>query len=477
MLRGITFDQSRYDSFIELQDKLHQNICRKRTLVAIGTHDLDTIEGPFSYEALPPSEINFVPLNKTESFRADNLLEFYEKSEKDKHLKPYVSILRDPETKQLKPRVPVIYDAKRRVLSLPPIINSDHSKIKLETKNVLVECTATDLTKAHVVLNTMVSMFAGYCAKPYEVEQVKIVYKGEGAKHNQLTPDLKANHFECTVDYVNTRLGVKLTSQEIAQYLTKMCLKATAVDAQKVSVAVPPTRSDILHACDVMEDVGIAYGYNNIVRTNPRTNTVGRQDPLNQLTDSVRFELGMSGYTENLTLVLCSSDEHSTMMNKKKEDIAKMAVVLDNPKTVEFENCRVSLIPGLLKTLQNSIVLGLPQQLFEVSDVILLDSENDVGAINRRHVSALYCSGSSGFELIHGVLDRLMTTLGYGYEDKDGYSIAPLDDSSFFPGRCASIIYDGKQIGVMGVLHPVVLENFKIPHPVSVFEFNLEPFL
>jgi phenylalanyl-tRNA synthetase beta chain len=167
VLRGITFDQQRYDSFIELQDKLHQNICRKRTLVAIGTHDLDTIAGPFSYEALPPQEINFVPLNKTESFRADQLLEFYEKSDKDKHLKPYVAILRDTETKALKPRVPIIYDAKRRVLSLPPIINSEHSKIQLTTKNILIECTATDLTKAHIVLNTMVTMFAEYCAKPF----------------------------------------------------------------------------------------------------------------------------------------------------------------------------------------------------------------------------------------------------------------------------------------------------------------------
>jgi phenylalanyl-tRNA synthetase beta chain len=325
-------------------------------------------------------------------------------------------------------------------------------------------------------------------AKTFSVEKVKIVYEGEGAKYNQLTPDLSENSFECNVDYVNIRLGVKLTAEEIAHNLKKMCLTATPVDKQTVKVSVPPTRSgkfyydytygiDILHVCDIMEDVGIAYGYNNIVRTNPRTNTVGRQDPLNQLTDSVRFELAMSGYTENLTLVLCSADEHSVMMNKKPEDIEKLAVVLENPKTTEFENCRVSLIPGLLKTLQNSIVLGLPQQLFEVSDVIHLNPTNDVGASNKRYVSALYCSTSAGFELIHGVMDRLMTSLGHSYESKDGYIIAQANDSSFFPGRCADIIYKGNKIGIMGVLHPIVLENFKISHPVSVFEFSIEPFL
>jgi len=77
VLRGITFDEDRYNSFIDLQDKLHQNLCRRRTLVAIGTHDLDTLQGPFTYEALAPSEIKFVPLKQVKEFRADELMEYY----------------------------------------------------------------------------------------------------------------------------------------------------------------------------------------------------------------------------------------------------------------------------------------------------------------------------------------------------------------------------------------------------------------
>jgi phenylalanyl-tRNA synthetase beta chain len=482
VLRNFTFNEDIYASFIDLQDKLHQNICRKRTLVAIGTHDLDTITGPFSYEALPAKDIKFVPLNKTEEFVADKLLEYFagddkeRPNDKDKHLEPYVAILRDPKTKQLKySRLPIIYDSKRTVLSLPPIINSDHSKIKLSTKNILIECTATDLTKAHIVLNTMVTMFSGYCSTPFAVEQVKIIYEGEGEKYNQLTPNLEQVPFECEVDYINTRLGIKLTADEVCRYLTKMCLTATVDNDNKVKVLVPPTRSDILHACDIMEDVGIAYGFNNIVRTNPKTNTVGRQNPTNQLSDSIRLELAMSGYTENLTLILCAAKEQSIMMNKTQEEVDKLVVVADTD-SIECQNCRISLIPGLLKTLQNSITLGLPQQLFEVGDVIHLDSKSDVGASNKRHVCALYCSTSSGFELIHGVLDRLMTSLATSW-DADGYTIELSTDSSFFPGMCADIIYKGNKIGVMGALHPVVLEHFKIPHPVSVLEFSLQPFL
>lgn len=78
ILRNIKFTKERYDSFIALQDKLHQNLARQRTLVAIGTHDLDTIEGPFTYEALPPEEIQFVSLNQTKSMNAVELMKFYE---------------------------------------------------------------------------------------------------------------------------------------------------------------------------------------------------------------------------------------------------------------------------------------------------------------------------------------------------------------------------------------------------------------
>ena len=78
MLRNIRFTKDRYDSFIALQDKLHQNLARQRVLFAIGTHDLDTIKGPFSYEALPPGDIRFAPLNQTKEMTANELMEFYE---------------------------------------------------------------------------------------------------------------------------------------------------------------------------------------------------------------------------------------------------------------------------------------------------------------------------------------------------------------------------------------------------------------
>lgn len=77
ILRNVVFTQDSYTSFIDLQDKLHQNICRKRSLVAIGTHDFDTIKGPFIYDAKPPKNIRFIPLNRTKEFNAEELMTLY----------------------------------------------------------------------------------------------------------------------------------------------------------------------------------------------------------------------------------------------------------------------------------------------------------------------------------------------------------------------------------------------------------------
>lgn len=78
ILRNVTFDQARYESFIALQEKLHQNLARQRTLVSIGTHDLDTIKGPFVYDAQPPKDISFVPLNQSTQMNGEELMTFYE---------------------------------------------------------------------------------------------------------------------------------------------------------------------------------------------------------------------------------------------------------------------------------------------------------------------------------------------------------------------------------------------------------------
>lgn len=465
ILRGLVFTQDSYTSFIDLQDKLHQNICRKRSLVAIGTHDLDTVQGPFVYDAKPPQDIKFVPLNQSKEYTGEGVMALYSNHAQ---LKQYLPIIQDS------PVYPVILDSKGVVLSLPPIINGNHSKITLNTKNVFIECTATDLTKAKIVLDTLVCMFSQYCADQYTAELVEVVYP-DGK--NYLYPELSYREETISASKANKLIGINEQSSRIAELLSRMCLKSVET-GKGIKVTVPPTRHDVIHPCDIFEDVAIAFGYNNITRTLPNTNTIGQQLPVNKLSDLLRHPIAEAGFTEALTFTLCSRDDVSTKL--RIPTIKQVpAVHISNPKTLEFQVCRTTLIPGILKTLAANKKMPLPLKIFEISDVVLKDPDTEVGARNERRVCAVNCNKTAGFEVVHGLLDRIMQLLEVPWTrgGESGYCLRAVDHPTYFPGRCADIIYNGTAIGRIGVVHPEVLNKFELTNPCSVVEFSIEPFV
>lgn len=468
VLRGVKFDKARYDSFIDLQDKLHQNICRRRTLVAIGTHDLNTVKGPFTYEAHPPEDIKFTPLKQTREFNAAELMEHYKSDQKLKH---FLHIIDGSVV------FPVIYDAERTVLSLPPIINGAHSAISLDTTDVFIECTATDLNKAKIVLNTVVTMFSEYSANKFAVEPVDVV---SSSGDERAYPDFMTRFVDVDPDYVRKRIGVTaadIDTKAMAALLCRMQLP-TKIDGDVLRVEVPPTRSDILHPCDVAEDVAIAYGYNNInkEKAGPNVVTVGAQQPLNNFSDLVRQEMASQGFSEVLTWILCSHDDNFANVNR--EDDGNAAAIVANPSSLDVQVARSSLLQGVLKAMGANKDAPVPAKLFEVGDVVLLDESKDVGARNSRRLLVLYSNTTSGFEVAHGALDRVMQITGAAKDGDAGYTLdTSLNEATYFPGRQAGIVRDGKRIGVMGVVHPTVLGKFDIVNPCSVLELDLEPFV
>jgi phenylalanyl-tRNA synthetase beta chain len=501
VLRNVKFTPATYKSFIDLQEKLHQNICRKRSYVAIGTHDLDTLTPPFRYQALPPEQINFVPLteNHGKSYNGRELIQFYREDQTVKHLKPYTDLIIDS------PLYPIIYDSKDHVLSLPPIINSQHSKITLNTQNIFIECTATDLTKGNIVLDTMVTMFSEHCATPFTVESVEVKYAehSERTPVNYTTPLLSQRECETKISEINGTLGLTLTPEKIISYCDRMQLGPARHDASKevIVVHVPPTRSDILHPVDVIEDVAIAFGYNNIHVEVPKTLTYGAPLPINHFTDLLRAEIARAGYMEMLTHGLCSTAENFTHLQRPVTE----AVSLSNPANVEYEVVRTTLIPGALKTLafNNSLSHKDGIRLFEISDVVIPTAEHDVGARNERHLVALYSAFSSSFEMIHGLADKIMCWTQIQPEESYGkmslsseemkdrkriareglyYCVRPSNDPLFFAGMSADIILvnttsgSNKEtlLGSMGVVHPNVLKNFEVDYPCTILELNVE---
>ncbi|KAF9534193.1 hypothetical protein CPB83DRAFT_843841 [Crepidotus variabilis] len=494
VLRNVKFTPRSYASFIDLQDKLHQNICRRRQFVAIGTHDLDTIVPPFRYDAKRPKDIRFKPLNKDKEYDAAELMTVYES---EKHLAKFLPIIRDS------PVYPVIYDSNDVVLSMPPIINGDHTKITLNTRNVFIDCTATDQTKLDIVVNMVATMFAEYTEEPFTIEPVRVILpNGE----TRITPDLSSRQMTAHASYINSCTGLSLTSTKVADLLQRMAHKATVspTNPDEIIVLIPPTRPDILHECDIMEDAAIAYGFNNLPDKFPATSTVAQPLAISKLSDVIRIEWALAGWVEVLPLILCSHEENFEWLNHVDDN--ETAVKIANPKTLEFQVVRTTLLPGLLKTTRENRSHALPIKIFETSDVVFKDKSKERQARNERHAAAVWCNKTAGFEIVHGMLDRAMKMLevphigSTNFNAETGYYIKETSDSMYFPGRAATIFYrpphakrgalsgikksvesalhvsHDLEIGTLGILHPTVLEKFEIGFPCSALEFTLEPF-
>ena len=474
ILRELNFTTTSLASFIDFQDKLHQSLARRRSLASVGTHDLSKIRPPFFYDAQPRNVIQFVPLKQstTLSCAENGLAEYYKD---DKFISKYVSLLSPF------PNYPIVRDSVPKVLSLPPIINSAYSAISLSTRDVFIECTGVDKKKTDNLLQLLVASFSMYCKDPFTIEPVELKY--EDGRKSELTPSLGSRSMTCSTSRLATQIGLfheELTPSICASLLRKMQIEADpSSNDDLLEVQVPIQRPDILHECDIMEDVAIAFGYDKLVQRDPIVPTLssGTQNRLEKLSHLLRLEIATCGYSEILTTSLCSRDETSRMLRRKEDN---SAVQIANPKTHDYQICRTSLLPGTLRFLMHNLHHALPIQLFEVTDVVLKDVTARTGARNKRHVAALCCTADrSAFHCLRGVLEHIMEKL-----EVPKLNVVKSDDQDFFlPGRGADIVINTRKdssmqnIGCIGVLHPEVLSNFDISYPVTYMEFTIEPFV
>ncbi|CRK48022.1 hypothetical protein BN1723_016824 [Verticillium longisporum] len=180
----------------------------------------------------------------------------------------------------------------------------------------------------------------------------------------------------------------------------------------------------------------------------------------------------------------------------KQVDDGTTAVRLANPKTAEYQVVRTTLLPGLLKTIRENKGHSVPLKIFEVADVVFKDETQERRARNERHFAAAWYGKTSGFEVVHGLLDRVLLMLrtafvareeglaakkGVDPTPQDGYWIEEVDEPTFFAGHAAGVYLrvGGKEhrIGEFGILHPTVLDKFDLKYPVSTLEINLDVFL
>ncbi len=450
VVKNIPMDEEVLKSIIQLQEKLHISYCRNRRKASIGLHDLDKFKPPVRY-TVKVSDFKFKPLDYDREITIKEILERHPKGVEYGHILAGFN------------KYPIIEDSEGLVLSMPPIINSDYTKVDVKTRNIFIDCTGLDWKTVSSVLNIMVTSLA---ERGGEVYKVKVFYPFEtpfGIVFD--SPDLKVQEVKLSLDFVNKILGEKLTMEEALELLCRMRYDAIECSRGDILVKVPAYRVDIMHPIDLVEDIAIAYGYDRIKPEIPKVFTSGGESYLERFSSKVRLIMVGLGFQEVITDILTNPHDLFTAMRVKPEPV----VELENPKTVEYTVCRSWLMPCLMKILSRNRHREYPQRIFEVDDVVVLDENSETGARNVRKLAAVSTHSEADYAEIRAVVDTLLKILDVDFCINSG------EHPSFIDGRIGFIeATTGENLGFLGEIHPEVLENFGLENPSVGFEINLE---
>jgi len=432
---------------MHLQDKLDQTYGRNRQKTSIGVYDYSLFAPPLSYTVAKPDEISFVPLGSEEKMSLEQILERHPKGLEYGHIVKKHSVY------------PILLDSKRKVLSFPPIINSnDLGRVTGETRHVLVEVTGT---MHETVLNTVKLVTLALIDRGGEAYAATVHYSHDSLR--VITPDFRNKRLDLTVEFANKILGLQLTAERIAELLFTAGFGVENVSEDSVAVLVPCYRVDVMHPVDLVEDIAIAYGYNNIEPFWRELPTTGRVRPEQRLLDIAReFMVGL-GFQEILTYTLTSPESLFDRMNREKARIVEVA----NPKVLTMTCLRNWLLPSLMGFLSNNQSVEFPQRIFELGKVTLLDETRETKTRDEEWLAAAASHGNASFSEIKSALDAFFMNLGVNWQIKE------TTHPSFIAGRVGAVIVNGVNVGVLGEVNPQVLEAWKLENPVVAFEVNM----
>ena len=433
---------------MHLQDKLDQTYGRNRQKTSIGLYDYDLMNPPLHYTVANPDKAKFAPLGFEETMNLEEILERHPKGIE------YGKIVKNHSL------YPLILDSKGKILSFPPIINSnDLGRVTAETRNVLVEVTGTAHEAVHNALKLVTLALADRGGK---VSSGTIKYAFDGSQ--VVTPDFRSSLMELSVGYANRILGLQLTSRQMGKLLRRAGFGVEETSSDTIMVSVPCYRVDVMHQVDLIEDVAIAYGYDRIEPVWRELPTTGSMSAEQHLIDVAReFMVGLS-FQEILTYNLTSSENLFDNMNIEKSTIVEVA----NPKVATMTCLRNRLLPSLMEFLGNNTSTEFPQKIFELGKVTALDDTKETKTRDENWLAAVTTHVSACFTEIKSVLDSFLMNFGVDWQIKETLH------SSFIEGRIGEILVNGEEVGIIGEIHPLVLERWKLENPAAAFEFNLD---
>lgn len=434
IIKDVELTDELVKSLMQVQEKLHITIGRDRKKVAIGVHDFDKMEPPLVYRDV--GDETFIPLGESKEMSIKQILAEHAKG------KDYAHLVKDS--------FPLIYD-KKGVISFPPIINSERTRVTKNTKSLFIDVTGTDEKAVSWALNILVCNISERSGK---IESVKV--------SNKKTPDLRPRERSIPIEKVDRILGIGLHKNDIVECLEKMGYGITSMRGDKLGITIPAYRLDIIHDIDVIEDVAIGYGFDKIEPILPKLSTIGGQSSLAKLSKKVRELMIGLDFQEVVTFVLTNRENNLNKMN-----IEGNVVELLNPTSSEYNVCRAWLLPNLMKILSSNKHVEYPQKIFEVGEVVVFDDQSPTGVRNIRKLAGVISYDNANLTEMKSIIETVLYNLSYKY------AIDNLSHSSFIETRAGEIIVDGNRVGLFGEIHPKVIENWKLEKPVIGFELLL----
>jgi phenylalanyl-tRNA synthetase beta chain len=440
IIKGLRLNDEKIKELVDIQEKLHMTIGRRRKKAAIGIYPLEKIELPITFKAIEPDKIRFVPLEM------DRELSGLEILQKHPAGKEYASLLAG------KAKFPIFIDAKGEILSMPPIINSQTTgKVTESTRDVFIECSGFDLETLKICLNILVACMADMGGKIYQMSL-------KGLK--ETTPDLSPESRKISLENVNKLLGIDINEKTLKSLLERM-----GYNYKNKLVEIPAWRADILSEVDLIEDVAIAYGYENFIPEIPEISTIGEENQLERIKRTLSQILSGLGLLEisNFHLINKTDQIERMGISEKENKIPEV----EASKT-EYSLLRRDLTSPLLKILSENIDEEYPQKIFEIGRIFA--SSN--GKIIEKESLALALAPGN-FTEAKQILEYLFKMVNLEIQFKE-----PKEKLGWFiDGRTADILFKGKILGQIGEVHPKLLKNWRIKMPVSLAEIELDDLL
>jgi phenylalanyl-tRNA synthetase beta chain len=455
IVKNIKFDDERIREVMQIQEKLAMTYGRNRKKSAYGLYPANKINFPIKYIAKDPHKVMFHALGTSKPMWANKVEEIHPTARKYSHIAEGWE------------EYPFFIDAKDKVMCMLPYTNShDTGKIDESTEEVFIECTGTNLENVKTALNMLVTMLADMGGEIYSIDV-------EYGNKVITTPELKPKKMKVQLEYVNRVLGLELKDRELKTYLEMM-----GYGYEKGSALIPAYRADVIHQYDVIEDVAIAYGYENFDAIIPKVATIAQENKEDVFVKHLAKIFVGLGFTETNTYHIANKNDLVYRM-KLGDEFGEQVVELDNALTEDYNALRNWMLPGLVKILGENKHNEFPQNLFEIGTVVkrakkgdkLEGSSSETKVEEFKRMSFVIAHNNADFTQAKQVLEYVFRLLGVAHDIND------VEHSSFIKGRVgrvtAMVDNDNRDVAYIGEISPAVLKEFEIEVPVVGVEINI----